>query len=90
MRSASRGAVATATGMAHRWAQEREATDVDTITISIPAVVVRLIAVALPTTALSGLMYYLGGAVPAILAATTAIGALPALYLWLFTQRPPH
>lgn len=35
-------------------------------------------------------MYSLAGAVPALLATTTSLGALPALYQWLFTQRPPR
>lgn len=69
---------------------QTEAANVDDITITIPAAVVRLTAVALPTAVLGSVIYSLAGAVPALLAAITSLGAFPVLYQWLFTQRPPR
>ena len=79
----------------HEWlivAAPNQVPNVDeiTITFTIPAFIVRLVAVALPAGMLGGLMYALGGAVPAMLAATTALGSIAALYQWLFTHRPPR
>lgn len=56
------------------------------ITITIPALVVRLIAVAMPSAAIGGLVLVVAGVVEAVLATTTALGALSTLYLWLFTR----